>query len=90
MHRKRRTARYDEALVQGLFLHALETGLADETIRAKNRPLLKNISVADEDLIEAMSQAMSAESKRANRFNQGGRNKHAMRVSKVEVGSEAE
>ena len=38
-----------------------ETGLADETIRAKIRPLLKNPSVADEDLIEAMSLAMSSE-----------------------------
>ena len=43
--------KYDEGLVQGLFLHALETGLADETIRAKMRPLLKNESVADEELI---------------------------------------
>jgi hypothetical protein len=49
---------YDESSVQGLFLHALETGLIDETIRAKMRPTLKNPSVADEDLIEAMSMAM--------------------------------
>ncbi|CAB4013059.1 Hypothetical predicted protein [Paramuricea clavata] len=33
--------KYDEGLVQGLFLNALETGLADETIREKMRPLLK-------------------------------------------------
>ena len=43
--------KYDEGLVQGLFLHALETGLADETIRGKMRPLLKNVSVADKELI---------------------------------------
>ena len=53
--------KYDKELVQGLFLHGVETGLADETIRAKIRPLLKNPSVADEDLIEAMSLAMSSE-----------------------------
>ena len=53
--------KYDEELVQELFLHAVETGLADETIHAKIRPLLKNPSVADEDLIEAMSLAMSSE-----------------------------
>ena len=53
--------KYDEELVQELFLNAVETGLADETIRAKIRPLLKNPSVADEDLIEAMSLAMSSE-----------------------------
>ena len=65
--------KYDEGLVQGLFLHALETGLADETIRAKMRPLLKNESVADEELIEVMSSAMAAESERATKFNQVGR-----------------
>jgi hypothetical protein len=32
---------YDENSVQGLFLHALETSLIDETIRAKMRPTLK-------------------------------------------------
>ena len=31
--------KYDEKLVQGLFLHAVETGIADETIRAKIKPL---------------------------------------------------
>ena len=31
--------KYDASSVQSLFLHAVETGLADETIRAKIRPL---------------------------------------------------
>jgi hypothetical protein len=31
---------YDSSLVHSLFLHALETGLKDETIRAKLRPLV--------------------------------------------------
>ncbi len=31
---------YDSASVQSLFLHALETGLKDETIRAQLRPLV--------------------------------------------------
>ena len=55
---------YDEIPVQRLFLHALETGLIDETIRAKMQPALKNPSVADKDLIEAMNQVMSAEGER--------------------------
>jgi hypothetical protein len=42
---------YDESSVQGLFLHALETGLIDETIRAKMRPTLQNPLVTDEDFI---------------------------------------
>ena len=78
--------KYDEELVQGLFLHAVETGIADETIRAKIRPLLKNTSVADEDLIETMSLAMSAESERANKFTQGKSVKQSVtKVSKLEA-----
>ena len=46
--------KYDASSVQSLFLHAVETGLADETIRPKLRPLTQNPKVADEDLIEAM------------------------------------
>ena len=42
---------YDTSSVQSLFLHALETGLADETIRTKIRPLIQHPKVADEDLI---------------------------------------
>ena len=34
--------KYDASSVQSWFLHALETGLADETIRAKIRPLTQN------------------------------------------------
>jgi hypothetical protein len=70
--------------VQGLFLHALETGLIDDTIRAKMRPTLKNPSVADEDLIEAMSMAISAETERLNKFGASGRYKQAS-VSSLEM-----
>ena len=79
--------KYDEQLVQGLFLHALETGLLDETIRAKMRPLLKNDQVADEELIEAMSTAMAAESERATKFNLTGRGKPTSKISKIEAGT---
>ena len=79
--------KYDEGLVQGLFLHALETGLANETILAKMRPLLKNESVADEELIEVVSSAMAAESERATKFNQVGRIKSSPKVSKIETGA---
>ena len=75
---------YDEKSVQGLFLHALETGLIDETIRAKLRPTLKNPSVADEDLIEAMNIVMSAETERLNKFSTPGRAKQAS-VSSLEM-----
>ena len=52
---------YDSASVQSLFLHALETGVKDETIRAKLRPLVGKTDVSDEELIEAMFLAVSAE-----------------------------
>ena len=55
--------------MQSLFLHALETGLADEAIRAKVTPLTQHPQVADEDLIEAMSLAISAETERNNKFS---------------------
>ena len=81
--------KYDKQLVQGLFLHALETGLADETIRAKMRPLLKTDQVADEELIEGMSSAMAAESERATKFSLTGRGKSAPRISTIETGTTA-
>jgi len=69
--------KYDASSVQSLFLHALETGLADETIRAKVRPLTQDPEVADEDLIEAMSLAISAETERSNKFSLASKGKSA-------------
>jgi hypothetical protein len=60
---------YDSSSVQSLFLHALETGLKDETIRAKLRPLVSKTDVSDEELIEAMFLAVSAETERSKKFN---------------------
>jgi len=69
--------KYDASSVQSLFLHALETGLADETIRAKVRPLTQNPQVADEDLVEVMSLAKSAETERSNKFSLTSKGKSA-------------
>ena len=69
--------KYDASSVQSLFLHALETGLADETIRAKVRPLTQDPQVADEDLIEVMSLAISAETERSNTFSLTSKGKSA-------------
>lgn len=80
--------KYDASSVQSLFLHALETGLADETIRAKIRPLTQNPKVADEDLIGAMSLAMSAEAERSNKFSLTNKGKSA-KVLTVEGSVEA-
>ena len=42
-------------MAQGLFLQALETGLKNESIRTRIRPLLKQKTVSDKVLIEEMS-----------------------------------
>ncbi|KAL9983137.1 hypothetical protein ACROYT_G005269 [Oculina patagonica] len=78
--------KYDASSVQSLFLHALETGLADETIHAKIRPLTQDPKVADEDLIGAMSLAISAETERSNKFNPKGK---SAKVFAVEGAAEA-
>ena len=43
---------YDSFSLQSLFLHALETGLKDEIIRAKLPPVISDTGVSDEELIE--------------------------------------
>ena len=61
--------KYNASSVLSLFLLALETGLADETIHAKVRPLIRDPQDADEDLIEVMSLAISADTERSNKFS---------------------
>ena len=80
--------KYDASSVQSLFLHAVETGLADETIHAKIRPLTQNSKVADEDLIGAMSLAISAEAERSNKFNLTSKGK-SVKVSAIESAAES-
>ncbi len=43
------TVKYDPSLVQSLFIRVVETGLQQESIRAKLRPLLEKPSVNDEE-----------------------------------------
>ena len=61
--------RYDEGLVQSVFLNSLETGLIDDSIRSRLRPLLQSKQVTDEQLIREMNLAMSSENERANKIN---------------------
>ena len=46
--------KYDPALVQGMFLHAADTGLQDEAIRTRLRPFLQNPDAQDEVHIHLM------------------------------------
>ena len=43
---------YDSFSLQSLFLHALEMGLKDETIRAKLPPVISEAGASDEELID--------------------------------------
>ncbi len=65
--------KYDASSVQSLFLHALETGLAVETIRAKIRSLTQDPKVSDDDLIRVIILAISAETEGSNKFNPKGK-----------------
>ena len=80
--------KYDASSVQSLFLHAVETGLADEIIRGKIRPLTQNPKVTDEDLIGAMSLAISAETEQSNKFNLASKGK-SVKVSAIESAAES-
>lgn len=63
--------KYDPSLVQALFRHVVETGLLDESVRAKLRPLLENPNVKDEELMERANVAVSAETERFNKMHGG-------------------
>ena len=77
--------KYEHTLVQSLFLHVLETGLQDETVRAKLRPLLEKTTLSDEQLLEKINQIMSAETERYNKMSSG--SKKGLRVNQVGTSS---
>lgn len=54
---------YDHVHIQQLFLRLVETGLQDDSIRAKIRSFLKDPSVTDEVLIQQLSEAASTRKK---------------------------
>ena len=60
--------KYDQDLVQRLFLKSLETGLASETIMTEIKPLLRNPSVFL-DLIFAVGQASCSDQQRSVKLN---------------------
>ena len=77
--------KYEPSLVQALFLHVVETGLQDESVRAKLRPLLEVASVTDEQLMERVNRIMSAEAEHQNKMGVAGRK--GARVNQVETAS---
>jgi len=77
--------KYEPSLVQALFLHVVETGLQDESVRAKSRPLLEVASVTDEQLMERVNRIMSAEKEHQNKMGVAGR--IGARANQVETAS---
>ena len=47
--------KYDQSVSQNLFLHSIETGLRDESVRSKLRPVLQNQAIPDDELIAEMN-----------------------------------
>ena len=78
------TIKYNQWLVQSLFLHCLQTGLRDDTVRVKMRPLLQNTEVSDEELIKEISLASSTETERKMKF-QAGQKQRASKASCSQV-----
>ena len=60
--------KYDPDLVQGMFLRTIETGLRDDNILMKLRPILQNTLISDEELIHQVSSISSAETERQARL----------------------
>ena len=54
---------HNPSLTQGLFLHAIETGLTDDNV-TRVRPLLQQPGVTDEELIEQVNKIIAAETER--------------------------
>ena len=78
---------YDSGHIQHLFLRSVETGLQDESIRAKIRPFLKDPKVTDEVLMQQMSMATSAEKERDKKLKGNTKSKSpALSVSTVSEG----
>ena len=78
---------YDCGHIQRLFLRSVETGLQDESIRAKIRPFLKDPNVTDEVLMQQMSMATSAEKERDKKLKDNTKSKSpALSVSALSDG----
>ena len=76
--------KYDESLVQGLFLHSLETGLHHEAVRTKLRPFLQQSDITDELLIEQMNLIVSTETERQKKFGRANQT-HQKKVNNVQA-----
>ncbi len=70
--------KYQPELVQSLFIHAIETGLRDEVIRNKVRPVLQKSGVTDEEVMETLNKIVSVEGERKSKLGS-----HTIKVSNL-------
>ena len=77
--------KFDANHVQSVFIHSVETGLIDDTIRNRMRPFLQDEKVPDETLIREINLAMSIENERVNKFTSA--NKKMQKVQAASVSS---
>lgn len=80
------TVKYESSLVHPLFLHAVETGLQDESVRNKLRLFLQKVDVTDEELLEQINVVVSEESERKGKL--GATNHENIKVNCLEVDGE--
>ena len=73
--------KYSAALLQKVFSKAIETGLSSETVSNELRPLLRDPTTSDEELIAKVGQAASVDSERLQKLNRNRSSKVGGKVS---------
>ena len=66
-----------------MFLHTVETGLIDYTIRLRLRPFLQDQNLSDDNLIKELNLAVAAENERATKM--GTRKKATQKPARVNI-----
>ena len=74
--------RYDENLIRNVFMNAVETGFADDSICSRMRRFLQSPNVSDETLMREINIAMTAENERLAKL---GARKRVTKPSQIAV-----
>ena len=60
--------KYDPEHVQSMFLHTIETGLINNTLRGRIRPLLQNVAISEEERISQLNLAVTEKAERSKKL----------------------
>ena len=80
---------YSQELIQERFLHTMLTGLKNDSVRTELRPLLKDRTTSDDELLESLTKAVADETEHQEKFNRVA-NKKSVTVSSIEQTQEKE